>query len=387
MGMVVRLGSDHLKKICFIATTPYAVNPFLKSHLLRLSKFYEVVLCVNENVYPLDDEIKRIISVHHCDIERKISVFKDIRALLQLAILFLKLRPSAIHSITPKAGLLAMIAGFMARVPYRFHTFTGQVWASKKSFSRFFLKFLDRIIAIFSTQIFTDSQSQSNFLYSEGIVKFGSARVLGPGSIVGVDIQRFKPDLTQRNIRRGDLNLANTAIVFLYVGRITKDKGLFDLIAAMNMVSGQYPDAELWIVGPDEVGIQKDLLGQVGVNVKVRWLGQTFHPEHYMVAADILLLPSYREGFGSVIIEAAACGIPAIAYKTEGVVDAIVDGQTGILVEKFNIDQFSQAMMRLIEDAAFRSQLSLAAKKRSQELFASEIITSAWEHYYLSHIK
>lgn len=376
-----------MRKICFIATTPYAVNPFLKAHLLHLSKFYEVILCVNQNVYPLDDEIKKTIAVHHFGIERKISFFKDIRALLQLAILFLKLRPSAIHSITPKAGLLAMIAGFMARVPYRFHTFTGQVWASKKSFSRFFLKFLDRVIAIFSTQIFTDSQSQSNFLYSEGIVKFGSARVLGPGSIVGVDIQRFKPDLTQRNIRRGDLNLANTAIVFLYVGRITKDKGLFDLIAAMNMVSGQYPDAELWIVGPDEVGIQKDLLGQVGVNVKVRWLGQTFHPEHYMVAADILLLPSYREGFGSVIIEAAACGIPAIAYKTEGVVDAIVDGQTGILVEKFNIDQFSQAMMRLIEDAAFRSQLSLAAKKRSQELFASEIITSAWERYYLSHIK
>lgn len=376
-----------MKRICFIATTPYAVNPFLKAHLLHLSKFYEVILCVNQNVYPLDDEIKKTIAVHHFDIERKISFFKDVCALVQLIILFFKLRPNSIHSITPKAGLLAMIAGFVARVPYRFHTFTGQVWASKKIFPRFFLKLLDRIIVIFSTQIFTDSQSQSNFLCSEGIVKFGSVKVLGPGSIVGVDVQRFKPDLTQRNIRRGDLNVANTAIVFLYVGRITKDKGLFDLIAATNMVSGQYPDAELWIVGPDEVGIQKDLLGQVGVNSRVRWLGQTFHPEHYMAAADILLLPSYREGFGSVIIEAAACRIPAIAYKTEGVVDAIVDGQTGILVEKFNINQFSQAMMRLIEDATFRSQLGFAAQKRSQELFASEIITSAWEHYYLSHIK
>ncbi len=188
-------------------------------------------------------------------------------------------------------------------------------------------------------------------------------------------------------MRRGDLNVDNAAIVFLYVGRITKDKGLFDLIAAMNIVSGQYPNAELWIVGPDEAGIQQDLLIQVGVNTKVRWLGQTFHPEHYMAAADILLLPSYREGFGSVIIEAAACGIPAIAYKTEGVVDAIVDGQTGLLVEKFNIDKFSQAMVRLIEDATLRSQLGLAAKKRSQELFASEIIAGAWERYYLSHIK
>ncbi len=387
MGMVVKLESNHLRKICFIATTPYAVNPFLKSHLLHLSKFYEVILCVNQNVYPLDDEIKKTIAVHHFDIKRKISFLKDFHALLQLTILFFKLRPNSIHSITPKAGLLAMMAGFMARVPYRFHTFTGQVWASKKSFSRFFLKSLDRIIVIFSTQIFTDSQSQSNFLCSEGVVKLGSAKVLGHGSIVGVDTQRFKPDLTQRNMRRGDLNVDNAAIVFLYVGRITKDKGLFDLIAAMNIVSGQYPNAELWIVGPDEAGIQQDLLIQVGVNTKVRWLGQTFHPEHYMAAADILLLPSYREGFGSVIIEAAACGIPAIAYKTEGVVDAIVDGQTGLLVEKFNIDKFSQAMVRLIEDATLRSQLGLAAKKRSQELFASEIIAGAWERYYLSHIK
>jgi glycosyltransferase involved in cell wall biosynthesis len=375
------------KKVCFIATTPYAVNPFLKAHLLHLSKFYEVILCVNKNVYTLDDEIKKAIRVHHCDIERKISFFKDFHALLQLAILFFKLKPNSIHSITPKAGLLAMIAGFIARVPHRFHTFTGQVWASKKGFSRIFLKLLDRGIVIFSTQIFTDSQSQLNFLCSQGVIKLGCSKVLGSGSIAGVDVQRFKPDLTQRNIRRGDLSVDNSTIVFLYVGRITKDKGLFDLIAAMNIVSGQYPDAELWIVGPDEAGIQKDLLMQVGVNTKVRWLGETFHPEHYMAAADILLLPSYREGFGSVIIEAAACGIPAIAYKTEGVVDAIVDGQTGVLVEKFNIDQFSQVMMRLIEDATLRSQLGLAAKKRSQELFASEIITGAWERYYLSHIK
>jgi glycosyltransferase involved in cell wall biosynthesis len=335
----------------------------------------------------LDDEIKKTIAVHHFDIERNISFFKDFHALLQLTILFFKLRPNSIHSITPKAGLLAMFAGFIAGVPYRFHTFTGQVWASKKGFSRFFLKLLDKVIVVFSTQIFTDSQSQSIFLYSQGVVKLGCSKVLGPGSITGVDFQRFKPDSTQRSTQRDDLNVDNLTIVFLYVGRITKDKGLFDLIAAMNIVSGQYPDAELWIVGPDEAGIQQDLLMEVGVNTKVRWPGQTFHPEHYMAAADILLLPSYREGFGSVIIEAAACGIPAIAYKTEGVVDAIVDGQTGVLVEKFNIDQFSQAMMRLIEDATFRSQLGLAAQKRSQELFAGEIITGAWEQYYLSNIK
>jgi glycosyltransferase involved in cell wall biosynthesis len=375
------------KKVCFIATTPYAVNPFLKTHLLRLSKFYEVILCVNENVYPLDDEIKKIISVHHCDIERKISCLKDFYALFQLVIVFFNLRPNSIHSITPKAGLLAMVAGFITRVPYRFHTFTGQVWTNKKGFYRFFLKLLDRVIVVFSTQIFADSQSQLSFLCSEGVVKLGCAKVLGPGSIAGVDIQRFKPSLTQRNAQRGELNVDYAEMVFLYVGRINKDKGLFDLIAAMNKVSRLYPDAELWIIGPDDADIQQDLLMQMGVNTKVRWLGKTFHSEYYMAAADILLLPSYREGFGSVIIEAAACGIPAIAYRTEGVVDAIEDGQTGILVEKFNIAEFSHAMIQLIENPNLRKHLGLAAQIRAKEKFSSEIIASEWAHFYRSHIR
>lgn len=375
-----------MKKIFFAATTPYAVNPFLKSHLLHLSKFYEVILCVNEKVYPLDDEIRKTVSVHHFDIERKISFFQDIRALFQITTLLLQLKPDSVHSITPKAGLLAMIAGFIARVPYRFHTFTGQVWASKRGWPKFFLQLLDKVIVTFSTQIFTDSQSQSDFLVLNGVVRHGKALVLGKGSIAGVDSKRFKPDVTQRNSLRYNLGVNEDVVVFLYVGRITKDKGSYDLVSAMNMVSSQYPDAELWVVGPDEAGIQQDLFQQVSINARVRWFGKTFQPEWYMAAADVLVLPSYREGFGSVIIEAASCGIPAIAYETEGVIDAIEDQATGILVEKFNIAQFSEAMIRFIENPNWRKQLGSLAQMRSQEMFSSEIITREWERYYRSHV-
>lgn len=374
------------KKVCFVATTPYAVNPFLKVHLLHLAKFYEVTLCVNEKVYSLDEEIRRQVSVEHCDIQRKISFFKDIYALFQITNLLLKLRPDSVHSITPKAGLLAMIAGFIARVPHRFHTFTGQVWASRKGFARLFLKLLDKVIVIFSTQIFTDSQSQSDYLFSNNVVKPGQALVLGKGSIAGVDPRRFTPDISQRNILRSDLGINDDVIVFLYVGRIAKDKGLYDLVSAMNMVSTQYSEAELWVVGPDEAGIQQDLSRQVDTNTIVRWLGKTFQPERYMAAADALVLPSYREGFGSVIIEAASCGIPAIAYKTEGVIDAIEDQSTGILVEKFNIKEFSRAMIQLIENPDWRKHLGALAKMRSEELFSSEIIAGEWERYYRSHV-
>jgi glycosyltransferase involved in cell wall biosynthesis len=375
-----------LKKICFIATTPYAVNPFLKAHLLHLSKFYDVILYVNEKVYPLDDEIRKTVSVHHCDIERKISFFQDVRALFQITNLLLQLKPESVHSITPKAGLLAMIAGFIANVPYRFHTFTGQVWASKRGLPKFILQLLDKVIVTLSTQIFTDSQSQSDFLVSHGVVKRGGALVLGKGSIAGVDAKRFKSDFAQRNSLRCTLGVNQDVMVFLYVGRITKDKGLYDLVSSMNLVSSQYPDTELWVVGPDEATIQQDLSRQVRAITTVRWLGKTFFPERYMAAADTLVLPSHREGFGSVIIEAASCGIPAIAYKTEGVIDAIEDQATGILVEKYNIAQFSEAMIRLIQNPDWRKQLGSLAQMRSQDMFSSEIIAREWERYYRAHV-
>lgn len=375
------------KRVCFIATTPYAVNSFLKLHLLHLSKFYEVILCVNQKVYPLDNEIRKIVSVHHCDIERKISFFRDIRALFQITTLLFKLKPDSVHSVTPKAGLLGMIGGYIVRVPYRFHTFTGQVWANKKIFSKFFLRLVDKIIVALSTQIFTDSQSQSDFLVSHGVVKPGRALVLGKGSIAGVDSQRFKPDVIQRHAVRSDLSVNQETIVFLYVGRITKDKGLYDLVSAMNIVSTQCPDAELWVVGPDEAAIQGELSKKLSVNTKVRWLGKTFYPEQYMAAADVLVLPSYREGFGSVIIEAASCGIPAIAYKTEGVIDAIENEQTGMLIEKMNIIEFSRAMIQLIKNPDLRKKLGSFAKIKSQDMFSSEIIAKEWERYYRSHVR
>jgi glycosyltransferase involved in cell wall biosynthesis len=155
----------------------------------------------------------------------------------------------------------------------------------------------------------------------------------------------------------------------------------------MNLVSSQYPYAELWIVGPDEAAIQRDLSQQVSPNTRVRWFEKTFSPEEYMAAADALVLPSYREGFGSVIIEAASCGIPAIAYKTEGVTDAIEDQATGVLVEKFNIAQFSNAMIQFIENPDWRKQLGSLAQLRSREMFSSEIIAGEWEGYYRSHIR
>ena len=374
--------------LVFVATTPFAVNAFLRTHLLALAETHEVTLCVNTTAYPLVDDLARAVRVRHIDIARKIAPWQDLRALFQLLRCFQEIRPATVHSLTPKAGLLAMLAGWLARVPWRFHTFTGQVWATRTGIGRSLLKGIDRLIALFASQVFADSTSQCSFLEDEGVVRRGAISVLGQGSVAGVDLARFRPDPVARAAIRAETGVDDAVPVFLFVGRLVRDKGVFDLVeafAALNALHGQW---ELWMVGPDEDGLQTTLQAEgKRLGGRIRWFGPTPTPERYMAAADVFVLPSYREGFGSVIIEAAACGIPSIAYRIDGVIDAIVDGRTGLFVDKGDVRGLSDAMNRLGAESRMRKTLGEAAHLRASSEFSSASVSKAWLDFYLSVLR
>jgi glycosyltransferase involved in cell wall biosynthesis len=159
-------------------------------------------------------------------------------------------------------------------------------------------------------------------------------------------------------------------------------------LKAFSSIQSASQSAALWIVGPDEEGVmiqvQEEFPEICGV---VKWIGPTFSPENYMAGADVLLLPSYREGFGSVIIEAAACNLPTIAYRIDGVIDAVVDNQTGLLVEKGNTEVLEQQMENLLLNPSLRSRLGASAGERARRDFSSNIVTSAWLEFYASILK
>ena len=369
--------------LVFVATSPFAVNSFLRNHLLSLAKIYDVTLCVNTLDFPLLEEISKAVRVRHVDISRKINLYRDFQALYQLIRCFREIQPNVVHSITPKGGLLAMLAGFINFVPNRWHTFTGQIWVTKKGLARFWLKKIDYLIAILASRIFADSESQCRLLSDEGVVGLGKVSVLGPGSISGVDLNRFHFDLVGRNKVRNLLGVREDDCVFIFVGRLVKDKGVFDLLAAIDKLASLNKDIVLWVVGPNE----DNLLGQLqslvqGSNSKIHWLGSTLSPEKYMVGADIIVLPSYREGFGSVIIEAAACGIPAIAYRIDGIIDAVEDGKGGILVQAGAVEKLFLAMKLLAFDENLRLQLGQQAQQRAIKKFSSNKVTKAWLNFY-----
>lgn len=348
-----------------------------------LADLYSVTLCVNCSVYPLSDHIDPRIRVVDVNIAREVSPFRDLRAFLFLLSVFRREKFSAVHSITPKAGLLAMLAACCAGIRFRHHTFTGQVWANRSGIVRYILKTFDRLIVRLASTVFTDSPSQCRFLKKERVVGADGISVLGPGSISGVDVRRFRPDTESRHQVRAEFGVNEDQCVFLFVGRLTKDKGIHDLVQAFARVATANPRVVLWLVGPDEEGLMEQLSRKkFDDSGLVRWLGATSEPERYMASADVLVLPSYREGFGSVIIEAAACAIPTVAYRIDGVIDAVVEARTGVLVEVGDIEALAAVMLDVSRDRDGRQRLGREARDRVSKEFSSAMVTAEWVALY-----
>ena len=370
-------------KICWIVSSPFTVRAFLMNHLAALTRYYDITLMSNAGDFgflvPLGFGVRGI----PLGIERKISPFRDMACLFRLARAFQSSGFKAIQSVTPKAGLLAMTAARFMHVPIRIHWFTGQVWATRSGAMRALLKGLDRLTATLATHLLVDSPSQLDFLASEGIAPRDKMHVLAQGSICGVNTVRFRPNGTARAEVRAELDLPEEALVFLFLGRCTFDKGLTDLARAFEALCAEREDTYLVIVGPDEEGVTPAMLRLCPRAVgRVRRLDYTDAPERVMAAADVLCLPSYREGFGSVVIEAAAAGIPSIGSRVYGVTDAIQDGVTGLLHEPRDAEDLFAKMRLLAQDPGLRSSMGNRARARAEQNFSQEVVTAALLDYY-----
>jgi glycosyltransferase involved in cell wall biosynthesis len=362
------------KKICFTGTIPAVINSFMKEYIkesAKLGKAWIISKPVNSEI--LHDSGAKFVPM---EIERKVSLWKDILALTNLIKIFRREHFDLVHSIMPKTGLITMFAGWLTGIPNRIHTFTGQVWANKNGFKRLALKFFDKLVVFFATQILVDSPSQQEFLISEGILKPGQSRVIGNGSICGVNPAKFHPDKKVREKVRKELNISESAPLILFVGRLNRDKGMLDLAKAFKKVCEECPEAILLLVGSEE-DVPYEQIQEIcqKFQKQLRRITFTPEPERYMAAADIFCLPSYREGFGQTIIEAGASEVPTAASRIYGVTDAVEDGVTGILFPPGDIELLKKALIELIKNESKRKQIGKAARNRAISLFSSKIIT------------
>lgn len=371
------INTENRKSIVVFSTTAKMVRFFLVKHIEAFSKEYKVFvvcnLCEQEDIL---DILPKNVQVLHMPIKRNIDLFSDLKILFKLIIFLYKEGVSAIYSISPKGGFLGVLAGFISRTPVRAHTFTGQVWATKRGINKYLLKNIDRITSLLSTVLIVDSQSQKNFLESQGVIRQGKAFVIENGSISGVDTSQFYPNQSIRIGVRSDMNTSDDSIVFLFVGRLKREKGVFDLFNAFNKVCKNRSGVELWFVGDDEENVQQQLDILQNSKCSVKFIGYTKSPEIYMQAADVFCLTSYREGFGSSVIEAAACKVPAIGSNIYGLTDAIIDKKSGFLVDVGDVEDIAFKMLELSKDKLLRDRMGKFAYKNALDKFDANKITS-----------
>lgn len=371
------------KRVCIIVSTPLIVHFFLRQHLRNVADRFDSTLVTGSPDEALQHEYGQTVQIVGLPIERNVSPLRDLAALWSLVRLLRRSHFDLVHTITPKAGLLGMIAAWIARVPVRLHTFQGQVWLTRRGIMRQLLRTFDRLVARLATHLLAVSPSERAFLIEDGIVPMGKVRVIGHGSATGVDLRRFKADAEVRRSVRESLGVPPEARVVLFVGRLTRDKGVFDLARAFRQLAARRPDIFLLLVGPDEEGLEPKLRETLGAHqARARFIGYTHEPERFFAAADILSLPSYREGFGNVIIEAAACVVPSIAARTYGITDAVIDSVTGLLHTPGDAEELTTMLERLVDDEALRTRLGQHAQERVKQEFTQELVCGALLHHY-----
>lgn len=375
------------KKICFVVAVPITAHAFLKDHIKILSKDYDIYLVANigseEDVKGLD-----IAGWESIDIQRGISLINDIRTIWQLKKYFKKMKFDAVHSVTPKAGLTTALAGKMAGIKHRTHIFTGQVWATRTGLMRWILKSIDKVIAKCDNHILVDGKSQRAFLEQEGVIEKGKAIVFCEGSIAGVNSERFVPDEIARKEEREKIGIKDEALTYIFLGRLNHDKGIGELYEAYNRLAAENDDVFLLLVGFDEEGYLDKLTDYKNIREgkNFHFYGSTSTPEKILNAGDVFVLPTYREGFGSSVLEAACIGLPCICSDAYGVLDAYVDGETGLQCKVGDVESLYQSMKKMHDNPKQRKEMGEKSRERAIKVFNVKPISEAWFNFYKENL-
>ena len=365
-----------MKKLIYCSTIPTSLNIFCRGLLRELSRYYEVVAVTS----PGDefDEIAEREQVRCLPVEmrREISPFADLRSLCRLIRLFRREQPDAVHSFTPKAGLLCMMAARIARVPIRIHTFTGLVWPTATGLKRCIIRTTDRLTCACATHLIAEGRGVRHDLLSGHITR-KPVEVLGYGNVRGIDLNYWQPTPRKKTTD-------TQALRFIFVGRLVPDKGINELIQAFLQLLPRYPSSTLTLVGwfEDETPLPEQTLQAIRETPAIRYVGRHDDVRPFYQEADCLVFPSYREGFPNVVLEAGAMGLPAVVTDINGSREIITSGENGLIVPPHDADQLLQAMLFMLENPDERIRMSICAKERIESRFDQKFVRKCLIDYY-----
>lgn len=382
-------GENKRVKIIRITTHPRTLYAFCRGLLTELSTDYEVI-AVSSPGDRLDDlsqsEHIRCIPVR---MERPISLRKDIVSLFKLIKVFKEERPQIVHSMTPKAGLLSMVAAWTTGVPIRVHTFTGLVFPTSTGFKRKLLMLTDRITCACATHIIPEGEGVKHDLEHYGITS-KPMRVLGYGNVRGIDLQYYsctKEVLDEAEKIRLSLGIAPSSLVFTFVGRLVRDKGINELVATFDKLYKQFTDIHLIFVGHDERKLDplnNNTLRIINDNPHIHAVGEKGDVRPWYAASDVLVFPSYREGFPNVVIEAGAMGLPSIVTDINGSREIIRQNENGVIIPSQDADALYQTMNKFINHPQRIKEMGEKARPLVASRYEQTFVRQCLKDFYKS---
>lgn len=379
-------------KIIRISTVPISLNVFCKGLLQELSNDYEIVAVSSPGADLEEVKIREKVRTIAVPMRRHISPLHDLVSLWQLFWIFRREKPDMVHSITPKAGLLSMLAAKLAGVPIRLHTFTGLIWPTASGLKRKILVAMDKLLCICATHLNPEGQGVAHDLQTH--ITHKPLTVLGHGNVRGIDFDHYTstPDIERAAQQcRADLGIPADAFVFLFVGRIVRDKGIVELIEAFKNLTESYAQKSptsspisLLLVGNEEEHLDPlppSTQQLIHTLPNIYRLPFQTDVRPFYATAQALVFPSYREGFPNVVLEAGAFALPSIVTDINGSREIIIHGGNGFIIPSQNIEALTQSMQTLLHTPHLKS-MGEAAYHNVQQHFSKALVWQQLKDYY-----
>ncbi len=360
------------------------MNKILVGQLAFIKESYDVI-GVSSFVEKDFNEIQERegITMISIPFSRTINLKKDFVSLFKLIQLFRKERPDIVHTHTPKAGLLGMIAAKITRVPARLHTLGGMPLMEVQGTKRKILEFTEKLTYKCAHKVYPNSKGLKDFILDNKFTSTNKVKVFGNGSSNGIDVEFYKKDYvgSEQEIQglKLELGIEPNDFVYMFLGRLAKDKGIVELINAFEKVKVSKPEAKLLLVGPMEAensSLSEETRNIILNSPSIIYPGRTDNVRAFLNLADVFVFPSYREGFPNVLLQAGAMELPIIATNINGCNEIIIDGETGLLVPMKDENALCEKMNIFYSNEELRRSASLNVRRSTEEKFAQKLI---WE--------
>ena len=378
------------KKIIRITTVPASLSILLKGQLKYMSDYYEVIGVSSSGSQLTEVEQNEGVKTYVVEMTRTISPLKDLKSLYQLYKFIKKEKPLIVHTHTPKAGTLGMLAAKLAKVPHRLHTIAGLPLLEAKGAKRKLLNTVEKITYASATLILPNSFGLLDIVKQHKFTNENKLKVIGKGSSNGIDTEHFKKSNvseSQQEQLKSKLGISDTDFVFIFVGRLVTDKGINELIDAFNTINRTNQNIKLLLVGTLETELDplnNDTLQIIESNKNIISVGWQTDVRPYFAIADALTFPSYREGFPNVVMQACAMELACIVTDINGCNEIITNYKNGLIIPPKSKDNLLAAMQFFLDNTEKTKAFSKAARPIILENYKREVIWKELLNLYKS---